>query len=486
MGLLLVVIALTTAPAADAAPVKAIWGSTQLNGASAFPTYRNLGVKVFQLQLNWSAIAPTKPLNPTDPKSSAYKWGTNTDLAISEAARNGMSVALLVRQTPGWANGNRGINVAPTNLQDYADFILAARRRYPQVNRWMIWGETNRTAVWNSGPRVYSDMVDRAYSALRSVDTTGKDSTDNTVVAGMTFTYGTTPPAVWMSQMRMSNGARPRFNEYGHNPFARRCPDPRQGPGFLGAGARDISDLDTFIPELRANFGGGKRFWLSEFTVSSDRTNRAFTTFVSRNTQAQYLSRAFQIASQYPADVAGLGWFNLQDESAANGLTTGLLTTSGAPKPSYFAYRAASMANSGAPSAVLPNRAECTPPTGGGPPPDVSPPAVGIGGGRHLHLSRLLRRGYRPRVSCSEACTIKTELILDRRNARRLRIRKLIGSAHNKTLSHAGTTSVLVKVKRRYRRRMRRIRRAGLALKVTVKDPAGNGQSRKRNLKLTR
>src|SRR5437763_5708514 len=99
-----------------------------------------------------------------------------------------MQVALIVRATPAWANDGAGANVAPSNVQDYADFLTAARHKYPSVNRWMIWGEANRTAQWTSGPVVYSELLDAAYGALKAPSV--GDPGDDTVVGGMTFTYG--------------------------------------------------------------------------------------------------------------------------------------------------------------------------------------------------------------------------------------------------------------------------------------------------------
>src|SRR4051794_7264031 len=119
-------------PPAAGQGVKAIWGTINLSdGRSAFPTYKDLGVQVFQYQLSWKGIAQTKPLDPTNPDDPAYQWPSDVDDVIQQAAANGIDVALLVRQTPPWANGDNPQNVAPDNPQDYADFMVAVRKRYP-------------------------------------------------------------------------------------------------------------------------------------------------------------------------------------------------------------------------------------------------------------------------------------------------------------------------------------------------------------------
>src|SRR3954470_14425578 len=54
---------------------KGIWGPTHdANGKSLFPTYRSLGVGIFEYTVTWADIAPTRPADPSDPNDPAYKW----------------------------------------------------------------------------------------------------------------------------------------------------------------------------------------------------------------------------------------------------------------------------------------------------------------------------------------------------------------------------------------------------------------------------
>ena len=92
--LLVLTLALTTlaalAPAADArySRKKAIWGPTQVNGVSQFPIYRDLGVGIYQMQLDVESRSPRRrprvPANPADP---AYHWPAEVDYAIREGRR---------------------------------------------------------------------------------------------------------------------------------------------------------------------------------------------------------------------------------------------------------------------------------------------------------------------------------------------------------------------------------------------------------------
>ena len=325
------------APAAE----KAIWGPLQTpSGVSAFPMYRRLGVDTFQLALEWRSIAPTRPSRPTDPADPAYRWPADVDTALRES--RGINVALLVQASPAWANGGRSKIYAPAP-RAYADFLVAASRRYPAVRRWMIWGEPNRADRFNAGgnyaqtaPRAYARVLDSAYGALKRV------SRRNKVIGGMTWTGGDIKPAPFLRRMRLPNGRPPRLDWFGHNPFPFRRPNLKEVP--VANGWRDMSDTDTLIREVRRTYRPLRRkprLWLSEFTVLSDKGSRDFELFFSRRTQALWLRDAYRIANRLPA-VAGLGWLSLTDEPEARGSSNwGLLTASGARKPAFFAYRAA-------------------------------------------------------------------------------------------------------------------------------------------------
>jgi hypothetical protein len=215
----------------------------------------------------------------------------------------------------------------------------------------MIWGEANRRAVFKPlptnrrvGPRRYATLLRAAYRALKRV------RRRNIVIGGMTFTYGEVRPLYFARWMRLPNGKPAPLDWYGHNPFGYRFPVLRLDPVPEEPGARDFSDIDTFYAELRRIYRGhyarfrrrGPKLWLSEYTISSDRGNHDFNWYVSRPAQARWLATAYRVAHR-TAYVAALGWFNLMDEppTVPWGLTTGLMTWNGRPKPAYHAYKRA-------------------------------------------------------------------------------------------------------------------------------------------------
>ena len=319
---------------------KAIWGPTTLpGGGSAFPTYRHLGVDTLQLYLEWGTVAPSRPRDTSNPADPAYRWPADLDRSISEAASNGMRIALVVRGSPAWANGGRSPIDVPS-AAEFATFVATASRRYPYVRRWMIWGEPNRDDRFQPnapdspiGPRAYAPILDAAYGALKGV------SPANIVIGGMTWTGGTVKPAPFLRYMRLPNGRPPRLDWFGHNPFPFRFPDLREE--YIPGGWRDMSDMDLFSEELRRVYGPRVRLWLAEFQVLSDKPSREFESFVPLQAQGDWLTAAYRIADNLPS-IAGMGWLGLLDEPERPGSSnSGLLTASGARKPAFEAFRRA-------------------------------------------------------------------------------------------------------------------------------------------------
>ena len=241
LPMLLALLAVALLPgAASATPVtqkKAIWGPITRDGKSQFPIYKDLGAGIYQHQLLWGQVAPTKPTHPTDPSDPAYQWPSDIDTAVSEGRKYGIRVMLQVITAPPWSNGGKPYNWAPRRPQDYANFMTAAAKRYPGVRLWMVWGEPNRANNWlptyyesrgrlgaplrdkqKTSPHAYARVLDAAYGALKRV------RRSNLVIGGNTFTTGDITTLNWIKNLRLPNGRAPRMDLWGHNPISGRRP----------------------------------------------------------------------------------------------------------------------------------------------------------------------------------------------------------------------------------------------------------------------
>ena len=340
------------APAANARPssAKAIWGPLERDGRSLFPLYRRLGAGIYQMELRWDEVAPVRPHDAADPADAAYAWPARVDYAVQQARANGMKVALQLRGTPRWANGDRPPRWAPRNAQEFGAFAAAASRRFPAVQRWIVWGEPSKRANFvvpgaptrgrayqRQVPRTYARLLDAAYAGLKATNRR------NLVIGGNTFTVGDIRTRAFVRGMRLPSGRPPRLDLYGHNAFTLRAPDLAKPPAFPGV--VDFSDLDTLASLIDANLGRtatGRRIpiYIPEFTLPTDHANWEFNFWVSRRVQAQWLARALAIVRR-SRRIVTLGWLSLYDDPPRpkhDEVNRGLLTYAGRLKPSYYAF----------------------------------------------------------------------------------------------------------------------------------------------------
>jgi hypothetical protein len=333
---------------AAATPVlKAMWGPSVHGGVSEFPIYRELGVKVYEDQLSWNSIAVEKPRHARDPKDPAYVWPAEVTNAVAQAQLYGMKVALEIIGSPRWANGNRAPQWVPLRPDYYADFAVAAARRYPSVHLWMIWGEPSRShnflpltparpyepldASQRIAPHLYARLLDKAYGALKAL------SAANIVIGGMTDAAASISPQQWIENLRLPDGRPPRLDMYGHNPFSVRAPNldnppsPREQSDFS-----DLARLNRLVDRYLGRPGNPHpKLFLSEWTIPTA-ADLTFNYFVEPRLQALWITDGLHVAEELPS-VYALGWIPLYDVLPFS--AGGLIGADGKKKPGFFAWQ---------------------------------------------------------------------------------------------------------------------------------------------------
>jgi hypothetical protein len=309
--------------------------------------YRELGVTLYEDDLHWNAIAPHRPRGPRNPRDPAYAWPPGVTRAVSEANRYGMQVALQIIGAPRWANGGKPPQWATFDPRRFADFAIAAARRYPSVHLWMIWGEPSRSrdfrpltparpfvpldAHQEIAPHLYARILDAAYGALKSI------SPDNLVIGGMTDTAASISPQQWIENMRLPDGRPPRLDMYGHNPFTLRAPDLSDPPS--PGEQLDFSDLGRLAQLVESNLGRPEdprpKLFLSEWTIPTA-LDREFNFYVDPAVQARWITDGLRIARTDP-DIYALGWIHLYDALPQS--AGGLIEGNGRRKPGFFAFK---------------------------------------------------------------------------------------------------------------------------------------------------
>ena len=292
--ILLALLILPASANAAKSPKKAIWGPVEVDGESQFPVYKDLGVGVFQMKLEWDQVATVAPEDAKDPEDTAYDWPAEIDTAIDEGKRNGIKIALTVTGTPGWANGDRAATVAPTKPADLADFLAAAAKAYKDVRDL---GDRRRPA--SRPPARYPALLDGAYAALH------KANTQNKVIG-----------ANGNKKLKLANGKAARMDYFGVDPSAKKAPTKAK-----------LASLEKTA--------GTHKLWLGPTRLYTSE-NGPFR--ITSKAQATWLTSAFKLVKA-DAKIAALSYDGLLDEAGA--AAHGLIDVDGAKKPAYNAFKRA-------------------------------------------------------------------------------------------------------------------------------------------------
>ena len=294
LPIVLLALLLAASPAyAAKSPKKAIWGPVEVDGESQFPIYKDLGAGVFQMKLQWDQTATVAPEDASDPEDTAYDWPAEIDTAIDEGKRNGIKIALTVVGTPGWANGERAVTVAPTKPADLAGFLEAATQRYKDVRIWAIGDGAVSPAA------KYPQLLDASYAALH------KANKANKVIGGN-----------GNKRLKLANGKAARMDYLGVDPSAKK--------------ALKKAKLASF-----EKTAGKHKLWLGPTKLYTS-LNGPFR--ITRSAQASWLTAAFRLIRS-DKNVVALSYDGLLDELGA--AQHGLIDADGDKKPAYNAFKRA-------------------------------------------------------------------------------------------------------------------------------------------------
>jgi len=340
----LALVASALAPGTAGAFTKAIWGELTYDGVNQFPMYRQLGVGIIELDLDWDQVAPTQPAQPTNPDDPAYQWPVTLQQTINEAAAYHMRVLLQLIDAPPWANGGHtGGGWAPTQATTFAQFAEAAARHYPTVHLWMVWGEPTKEgnfqpylqpaepgqaldAAQKAAPRFYAQMLNDAYGTLKAV------SHRNIVIGGCTYTTGAIDPLQWIENLKLPNGKPPRMDMYAHNPFSYQSPSFNQPVSpFDEVQFNDLHELARWIDRYLHK---GLPIFLSEWTIPTAEDD-TFNYWVEPGVAARWVTEAMRESRAWHR-IYGLGWVNVYDDLPM--IAGGLLYQNGTRKPDFYAF----------------------------------------------------------------------------------------------------------------------------------------------------
>jgi hypothetical protein len=267
---------------------------------------------------------------------------------VGRLASAGVRTEFVVTSSPSWASGSGDPHAPPRNPRDYADFLARFASTPGIAGRgvaYELWNEEDAAEWWMpaADAAAYAALVKTAAPALRAADGTAE-----VVLGPMT---GNNYP--WLEQL-YDQGIQGYFDAVAvHTDTACLVNGPAD---FLRQDGRIAPYSFLGFREVRASMlarGDDKPIRVTEVGWSSTQPDKgdgplcqrgAFAgrkpSGVTQRAQATFLSEAYHCLAQEPA-VASASWFTMRDSSS--GLDElrhyGLLTTSGARKPAWTAFR---------------------------------------------------------------------------------------------------------------------------------------------------
>lgn len=322
------------------------------------------GTKVARVDVLWSLVAPTKPVNATDPNDPAYDW-SRLDLIFTSLAADNITPIVSVYSTPGWAvAGRHGRHVTAYNPDaprtgDFADFMQALATRYsgtftptvtppppgtttttpvtppvslPRIRHYEIWNEPNLQSFFRvngkSSLPAYTALLNAAYTRIHAANPAA------VVIGGVggprsTDGAGSISARRWMYGLLQDK--RAKLDAFSQHIY------PSQPPKFRSKHYDKAFPTWQALPEIFKAMDRKKRGMKLYVTEAGYTTKK--TTYrsvkVTPALQKQYLKDIFSMPLVKSPRMAAVVWFNLQDNRDWPG---GLLTSSGGKKPAYAAF----------------------------------------------------------------------------------------------------------------------------------------------------
>ncbi len=119
---------------------------------------------------------------------------------------------------------------------------------------------------------------------------------------------------------------------YAHNPFGWEDPNFSDPPSAYGE--VQFSDLQRMAGWIDHYLHRGLPIFISEWTIPTG-PDREFNFYVDPGVAAQWIRDALRLSRGWRR-IYALGWIHVYDSPPTS--SGGLLTRSGRPKPSYFAF----------------------------------------------------------------------------------------------------------------------------------------------------
>lgn len=310
------------------------------------------GTQVLRIDLFWATAAPTRPANGAYHLDPAYNWAW-ADAALCGTIKAGIQPIVTTWNAPGWATGGKlgvkGVvwnSKAPTNPQDYADFMSALATRYNGVTQipgqgtcnvkfYEIWNEPNLQIYLYpqySGKKVasspkYVQMANLAVPAIKAANPRAVPITGVTGPKGKSDQSGR-GTLDWVKDLKkygLKAGSQYSQHVYPAVP-------PLKKTTIFPA----WDTLDEVVAEVNKLPGGkSKKIYITEASYTTARTPYRKVAF-TLSQQATYMKDIFKVPFVKSPRVPVVIWFQYVDNVNWPG---GITFDAGGQKPSYRSFQ---------------------------------------------------------------------------------------------------------------------------------------------------
>ena len=320
--------------------------------ATNFDNAAQTGASIIRSTAYWSRVAPTRPVNATDPFDPAYHF-EDIDGLVYSAGRHGMTVLLTIWGTPGWANGNQGESHAPTNMTDLQNFAQALSSRYSGrftdrgylfVGYYTVWNEPNLAEflapAYQGGkpvsPGVYAQMAKAAIAGIRAGNPRAKIGIGETSPRGRqrsigsTSTQDTIAPGLF-AQLVAKAQPTLNFDAWAHHPYSGLGQGPFAKVAFPNV---NLSQIPTFEKKLQQWFHRKEvKIWVTEYGFETKPGEPKGVTLAQQST---FTKQAMTYVAQSPF-INMFIWFIFRDDPTST-WQSGLENQDNTRKPDFATF----------------------------------------------------------------------------------------------------------------------------------------------------
>ncbi len=351
----------------------AIWQNPTAAGIiSRVDLVASTGAKYTRVAMDWTQVAPTRPVNPEDPADPAYDWSRH-DAIIAELRNRGIGTMITLHGTPVWASSSGKWNATPRTA-DAASFAGAVAKRYsgaypkqgggflPAIKSLSVRNEPN-ISLFNTpqcarvgrrwvpvAPKAYAALLKASAPKIRAANPNilivagemGSNSAESGGCKNATSSLGS------IEFTRLLHGALGGKRNVPFDIWAQHI-YPVGPPDRVAAfpSWRSLPQMEKLLNKMHPQNRMPIMVDETGYTTSYTPFHRYF---VSETQQAQWLDLTFREARRHP-QVEVVVWFNLQDQ---RDWTAGLFRSDGTKKPSFDHFRTLALANALTPKRALP------------------------------------------------------------------------------------------------------------------------------------